>query len=414
MQRSHGNSLSVRRGIVGCLLVLLLAGIAAYGVQFQHGLGVTGLSRNVPWGLYISQFTFLVGIAASSVLLILPRYVHGKLDCAPLVIVGETVSIVALIEAMTFVLVDLGRPDRVLAIFLYPAPTSLMFWDILTLTGYLLLCLTILTGSLLSPHGAHQAWLRPLVLLSIPFAFGIHVVTALLYSGLAARGGWMSAILAPKFLATAFASGSALLLLLGSALTATRTLIVDRAAIARLAAIMTYALSASLLFSGLEAFTSLYSGIASSREHLHHLFVPDPENPGLAVGMLASTALSLVAIVVLLRPSFRRSPRLLYLASGAVLVSVLLEKGLVFIPSGFAPSALGEATDYHPSFIELLIACGIHAGGLLALIALLGPIASRARALQAHLDDNTDDALPPRSTFGKEEGVRVVDHQASA
>ncbi|HOU92392.1 MAG TPA: polysulfide reductase NrfD, partial [Polyangiaceae bacterium] len=147
-QRSPGIGL-LRRGVIAGLAVAILLGAVAYSVQFRHGLGVTGLSRAVPWGLYISQFTFLVGVAASSVLVVLPRHVHGRRDGAELVLVGEALSVAALLEAFTFVLVDLGRPERVLHVLLHPSPSSLMFWDILTLSGYLVVCAAVLAGSLL-------------------------------------------------------------------------------------------------------------------------------------------------------------------------------------------------------------------------------------------------------------------------
>jgi Ni/Fe-hydrogenase subunit HybB-like protein len=371
---------NLRRAVVLALGLLVTAGAVAYSVQLRHGLGVTGLSRAVPWGLYISQFTFFVGVAASSVLVVLPRHVHGRPDGEALVSVGEAVAISALVAAFSFVLVDLGRPARVLGVLLYAAPTSLMFWDVLTLSGYLGLCATVLGGTLLSPRGTHPRWLRVFVLASIPFAFGIHVVTALLYSGLVARTGFLSALLAPKFLATAFASGSALLLLLGSALDARRAIHVPPAALARLAALLTYALAAAVLFTALEVFTALYSGLPAGAQHLSHLFVPTPHSAWTAVPTLTATTLSVSALGVLLVPPLRARPVVLRSSAVAVLVAVFLEKGFVFVPSGFFPLPLGGEAVYAPSWLELTIATGIHAGAALIFLTLLAPIVARARA----------------------------------
>lgn len=380
MQRQPKEFGPLWRGVVAGLLAAILLGAAAYSAQFRQGLGVTGLSRAVPWGLYISQFTFLVGVAASSVLVVLPRHVHGREDGAELVLVGEALSVAALVGAFTFVLVDLGRPERVLYVLLYPAPSSLMFWDILTLSGYFVVCGAILAVALLARPGERGHAPRWLILLSIPLAFGIHVVTALLYAGLVARGGWMTALLAPKFLATAFASGAALLLLIARALDATRALPVPPSARARLAGIMTYALAATLLFSGLEAFTALYSGLPGGAAHLEHLFLPGPQSAGPAALTWISSGLGVLALGVLLSPALRRHPRLLDLAGAAVLASVFLEKGFVFIPSGFAPSALGADVGYVPSAIEIGVALGIHAGGALVFLALLRLVLARSRA----------------------------------
>ncbi len=359
------------RAFVGCLVLFLVLGLFAYGQQNRYGLSVTGLSRAVPWGLYISQFTFMVGVAASSVLVVLPRYVHGKADTARLVVVGEAISVAALTAAVTFVLVDLGRPSRVLAVLLNPQPTSLMFWDIMTLTGYFVLCATILGAALLTPPGSHANWTKPLVFLSIPFAIGIHVVTALLYAGLSARAGWMTAILAPKFLATAFASGSALLLLIASLLNAKKSIGIEESALDRLAAIMTYALAAVLLFTGLEVFTAAYSGSPAGAQHVAHLFVPGAHSSGMMLAMLASVGLAIVAFVILLWPALRRKRSVVYFACGAVIASVYIEKGFVFIPSGFFPTPLGEAASYSPSLLELLIALGVQSGAALVFLTLL-------------------------------------------
>jgi Ni/Fe-hydrogenase subunit HybB-like protein len=396
MQQRDGISLALGRSIVSCLAVLLVVGVAAYGYQFRNGLGVTGMSRNVPWGLYISQFTFLVGIAASSVLVILPHYVHGNSDFEPLVLVGESISVSALFGAISFVLVDLGQPSRVLAVILYASPTSLMFWDIVTLTVYFLLCSTILTTSLVLPKGSHPNWLRPLILLSVPFAFGIHVVTALIYSGLAARAGWMTAILAPKFLATAFASGSALLMLLSSALRGMRRLRIEPATTARLATVMTYALCATLLFTALEVFTGVYSGIPSTEEHAVHLLVPSGHSPGPASLMLFSLALSLVALGILLTPATRQRSTMVHWAGAMVLVSVLVEKGFTFILSGFIPSAFGENVAYHPSTPEVLIAGGIYAGAMLIFGALLGPVTRQLKTSTIEIPDKESSCATSR------------------
>lgn len=378
MQQRQNDSSAVMRGVVGVLVCVLLAGLAAYAYQDRNGLGVTGMSRDVAWGLYISQFTFLVGIAASSVLVVLPRYAHGQSDLEPMVLIGECVSISALIAAFSFVLVDLGRPSRVLGVILHAAPSSLMFWDIATLSVYFLLCLTVLVSSLVLPAGAHPGWLRRLALGSVPFAFGIHIVTALLYSGLAARPGWMTAILAPKFLATAFASGSSLLMLLAGALDNAGRLTVGRAATDRLATLMTYTLCATLLFSALEVFTAVYSGIPATEHHALHLLVPGAHGWGFTELMLASLLLYAAALCALLVPAWRRHRRFVHGAGVMIIVATLLEKGLLFIPTGFAPSAFGENVGYRPSLVEALVAAGIYAAALLVFLTLLGPAVAHA------------------------------------
>ncbi len=345
-----------------------LLGLVAYSVQYRKGLGVTGLSREAPWGLYISQFTFLVGIGASAVTVLLPYYVHRQKTFARALLLGEVIAVIALTQALLCVLVDLGQPTRLLNIFFYPSPSSLMFWDCLTLGGYLTLSLVGLLAVWFAGDRSPAPWVRGLALATIPWAIGIHVVTALLYAGLAARPAWMTAVLAPRFLATAFASGPALLLLLAAGLARAKRFDVGREASDRLRVIMTYAALASLLLGVLEAFTALYSGIPSAGEHLEYLFRGLEGHTGLVAASYGAWGLLVAALAVLLLPVLRRRRGLVLAATAAVLTSVLLEKGLTLVSSGFVPSPLGYVLDYRPSVIELGIVVGIYAGGALAFV----------------------------------------------
>src|SRR5450759_652837 len=336
----------------GILLALVLLGGTAYVLQSRSGLGVTGLSRETPWGLYISQFTFLVGLGASAVTVLLPYYVHRQKVFARALILGEIVAVIALTQALLFVMVDLGQPARLLNIVLFPSPSSLMFWDCLTLGGYLTLSVVGLAAVLFARGRTPPAWLRVLAIATIPWAIGIHVVTALLYAGLSARPAWMTAVLAPRFLATAFASGPALLILLAGGLARAKVFDVGREAVDRLSTIMTYAATASVLLAALEAFTALYSGVPAAGEHLAYLFLGLDGHFGLVVWTYSSWILLLLALAVLLIPGLRRRPALAYAATASVLVSVLIDKGLCLVTSGFVPSPLGYVRDYRPSLVE--------------------------------------------------------------
>lgn len=386
-----------RLSLIAALLATLLLGACAYSVQFRYGLGVSALSRRVPWGLYISQFAFLVGIAASSVVILVPQTIHRRPSSEPLVTLGETVSVIALLGAISFVLVDLGRPARLVGMLLHPCPSSLMFWDIVALGGYLVLCSSILVSSLLTKGRPSPSWFRGLVLLSIPWACAIHIVTALLFCGLSARPGWMTAILAPKFLATAFASGAALLYLLSQMLGRARPASGDGEAARGLLVVMAYAVLAVLLLSFLEVFTAYYAGLPEPSMHLKHLYglgslVPGsaPTPPSALQGstarwMMVASLLLAFSLFLLLVSRWRGHGRLMTLACAAVLSSVFIEKGLWFVPSGFEPSSLGYLSGYRPSIIEILVATGIYSGGALAFLAACGmylarPLSSSAQA----------------------------------
>lgn len=124
-------------------LLFLLAVIAGCGLvylqQLQEGLSITGMSRDVSWGLYISQFTYLVGVAASAVMLVLPAYFHHYKKFKRMIIFGEFMAISAVVMCALFIVVDLGQPQRMMNVLLHPTPNSVMFYDMIVLIGYLTL-----------------------------------------------------------------------------------------------------------------------------------------------------------------------------------------------------------------------------------------------------------------------------------
>ena len=201
-------------------LLFLLAVIAGCGLvylqQLQEGLSITGMSRDVSWGLYISQFTYLVGVAASAVMLVLPAYFHHYKKFKRMIIFGEFMAISAVVMCALFIVVDLGQPQRMMNVLLHPTPNSVMFYDMIVLIGYLTLNAVI--GWVTLEAERHDVeppkWIKPLIYLSILWAFSIHTVTGFLYAGIPGRHYWLTAIMAARFLASAFCSGPAILLLL--------------------------------------------------------------------------------------------------------------------------------------------------------------------------------------------------------
>ena len=357
---------------VGVLVCVVVSGAVAYARQLSLGLGITGLTRDTPWGLYVGQLAFLVGVAASAVMVVLPYSLHDCAAFAKLTVIGEMLSISALVCAVLFVFVDMGAPARVFNVLMHPAPTSPMFWDFLVLFGYLAVNTALAKGALATVRtGAPPPrWYAPLVYVSIPLAFAIHTVTALLFAGLAARPGWLTAILAPRFLASAFASGPSLLVLLGLFLRRTGRFDVGREALGKLAVIATYALVANVFFAALEVFTDAYSGLGDHREHVSYLFFGLGGRAPLAPWTWGSAALSLVAVAVLIVPRARRNDAVLAFASAAVVASVWMDKGVCLIVSGFVPSPTGEVVVYRPTLPEIAITAGIYAAGALLFLAL--------------------------------------------
>ncbi len=366
------------------LIALLILGIAIgfffYLKQLEYGLGITGMSRDVTWGLYIAQFTFLVGVAASAVMVVLPYYLHNYKVFGRITILGEFLAVAAVVMCLAFVLVDLGQPARAFNVLLYPSPNSILFWDMVVLSGYLLLNIVIgwtVLGSekkMVPP----PKWVKPLIYLSIPWAISIHTVTAFIYAGLPGRSFWLTAIMAPRFLGSAFASGPALLIIFCLILRRFTRFDPGKEAIQALAKIITYALLASIFFVAMEIFTVFYSQIPEHKHHFLFLFAGLEGNTFLVPWMWTAVFLAALALVILLYPAYRQNENLLVVACGAVFFSLWIEKGLGLVIPGFIPNPMQKISEYHPTGPEIAITVGVWALGLL-ILSLLYKVAISVR-----------------------------------
>jgi len=354
------------------LLAVISGGVACWFWQFSEGLTITGLSRDVVWGFYIAQFTFLVGVAASAVMVVLPYYLHDYKAFGKMTILGEFLAIPAVIMCMLFIFVDMGMPNRILNMILYPSPRSMMFWDGIALGGYLVLNIVISHWTLSSERREEPPpnWLKPIILLSIPWAVSIHTVTAFLYAGLAGRPFWLTAILAPRFLASAFAAGPAILLLLAFFVRKVSTFDPGKQAIDTLAKIVTYAMTINVFFVLMELFTALYSDIPEHVNHFQFLFMGLEGETTLAPWMWASSILAVVSLIVMINPKTRCNDNWLLFGCAAVVVSLWIDKGLGMVIAGFVPNPLGKVVHYAPTAPELMISLAIYAIGALVLTGL--------------------------------------------
>jgi molybdopterin-containing oxidoreductase family membrane subunit len=356
---------------VALLLAMIGLGLIFYVRQWSLGLGITGMGRDISWGLYIANFTFLVGVAASAVMVVLPYYLHNFRAFGRITIFGEFLAVSAVTMSVLFIFVDLGQPARVFNILLYPSPQSVLFWDMIVLNLYLILNLIIGWRTLEAERQeeAPPTWLKPLIIISIPLAISIHTVTAFIYSGLGARPFWLTALLAPRFLASAFASGPALLIILCLIMRRFTKFDAGQEAIQKISLIVTYALSIHIFFFLVELFTVFYGGIPEHIHHFQYLFGPGGQ-PLLTVSAWISLILAWAAFFLLINPRTRKAEGTLIYALLAVIVSVWIEKGLSFVVPGFIPSPLGEISRYSPTIAEIIITKGVWAFGLLILTIL--------------------------------------------
>jgi Ni/Fe-hydrogenase subunit HybB-like protein len=359
-------------GWMTALLAVIGVGFACYLWQFQFGLGITGMSRDVSWGFYIAQFTFLVGVAASAVMVVLPYYLHNYKAFGRITILGEFLAVASVTMCILFIFVDLGQPIRVMNVLLHPTPNSILFWDMIVLNGYLFLNIIIGWNVLEAERNnvAPAGWLKPLIYLSIPWAVSIHTVTAYLYCGLPGRGFWLTAILAPRFLSSAFAAGPAFLILLCMIVRKLSNFDPGKEQIQSLAKVVAYAISVNVFFFLCEVFVVFYSNIPEHMDHLKYLFVGLQGHGVLVPWMWASMILMVVSIILLVNPVTRKNETVLIVACITVFVGTWIDKGLGMISGGFVPNPLHHVNEYVPTLPEILIALAIWAIGFLVLTAL--------------------------------------------
>ena len=356
--------------------IIAIGGIS-YLRQYFYGLGITGLSRDVSWGIYIAQFTFLVGVAAGGVMLVLPYYIHNFKAFGRITILGEFLAIPALLMCMMFIMVDLGQPLRALNVMLHPTPNSMMFWDMCVLMGYLFL--NILCGWVILTAERKQVappkWIYFFIYLSIPFAFSIHTVTAMLYCGLPGRHFWLSAIIAPRFLASAFAAGPCLIVVMALILKRVANFDAGKEAIDKMVTIIIYAAIANMFFLSLEFFVGFYSQIPGHMHTLQYLF-SGVEHHGhvynnLVPFMWAFLILFVIGIALVTYPGTRRGNDLwLGVGCASIFLAFWLDKGVGFVIGGFVPTPTDEITEYYPHLNELLITAGVWAVGFFILTIL--------------------------------------------
>ena len=362
---------------VSLLLLLMALGIASYVKQSQYGLIATSMRDQVSWGFYIGNFTFLVGVAAAAIMLVIPAYVYNWKPLKEIVILGELLAVSAIIMCLLFILVDMGHPERFWHMFpiigRLRLGQSLLSWDSVVLTLYLALNFIIVTHFLyrafhIKPYS--KRYIIPLVLLSIPAGIGIHTITAFLYNGIAARPFWNNAILAPKFLASAFCSGPAIMLILFQVLRRTTRLEIEDRALWTVAELMAYTMFFNLFLTGAEIYKEAYSDTEHRLFTDYLYFGIGDHNKIVPFGWLALIC-DFIAFILFLIPKTRKN--LITLNIGAVLIysGVYIEKGIGLIIPGFTPSTLGEIYEYFPSKTEIFITIGIFSAGFLLYTFML-------------------------------------------
>ncbi|MBI5365601.1 MAG: polysulfide reductase NrfD [Planctomycetes bacterium] len=363
-----------------CWVLLLLALVAwgadAYLTQFKDGLILSNMRDEVSWGFYVGNFTFLVGVAAAAVLLVIPAYVYEWKPIKEVAILGELLAISAIVMCLLFVIVDMGRPDRFWHVIPFLGvlnfPRSLLAWDCLVLNAYLGLNVFIVVYLLYCTYvGKHynKALAGPLILFSVPLAISIHTVTAFLYNGMPSRPFWNASILAPRFLCSAFCSGPAIMIIVFQILQRTTRLKIQNEAIWKVAELMAYAMFLNLFLLGAEVFKEYYSA-TQHLVHFQYLFSGFHGANSLVVYSWAAIACSVISFVLFLVPATRRNFVTLNLGCLLIYTGVYIEKGIGLVVPGFTPSILGEIYEYVPTLNEVRIGGAVFSIGFLVFTFL--------------------------------------------
>jgi molybdopterin-containing oxidoreductase family membrane subunit len=395
------------------LSIILLLGINAWARQLVHGLYVTGMSDQVSWGVYIANFTFIVGVAAAAAMLVIPVYIYNNRELHDLVIFGELLAVAAILMCLAFVTVDLGRPDRfwhlIPGIGKFNFPGSMLSWDVIVLNGYLLLNVHI-CGYLLYCRYQGRTPARwfyiPFVFVAIGWAVSIHTVTAFLYVGLGGRPFWNSSIVGPRFLASAFTAGPALIILALQVIRSVTDYRISDRALLTLRSIVQVSMLINVFLLVNEIFKEFYTRtahVASSQ----YLFYGLQGYHALVPWIWVAISFNLIAMFLLVLP-LSKSLKYLNVACVLAIVGIWIEKGMGLVVPGFIPSPLGEIIEYTPTLNETLVCLGIWAFGFLAYTVFLRmsiPIlqGKLTRANEGRPDYETLAALPePVATHSTE------------
>jgi molybdopterin-containing oxidoreductase family membrane subunit len=359
------------------LLGLMAIGAVAYLQQLNEGLIVTAMRDQVSWGFYISNFTFLVGVAAAAVLLVIPAYVYHWKPIKEIAVLGELLAVSAIVMCLMFVTVDIGHPERfwhlIPKIGLLNFPQSLLAWDVVVLNTYLVINLTVSVFILYNRYyqrEPNKKFTTPLLLLSIPSAISIHTVTAFLYNGLGARPFWNSSILVPRFLASAFCSGPAFMILIFFLVRKYTKFKIEDEAIQKVAEIIAYAMFINLLLLGAELFKEYYTGSVHLAP-VQYLFQGLHGHSALVPWIWTAMIFNVTAFILFLNPATRKNNVTLVMGCILVFIGVYIEKGMGLVIPGFIPDVLHEIYEYAPTGTELLLAMGIWAAGLFVFTMLL-------------------------------------------
>ncbi|MEW8138073.1 MAG: sulfate reduction electron transfer complex DsrMKJOP subunit DsrP [Candidatus Thiodiazotropha endolucinida] len=355
---------------------IMLWGYGEY-VQIANGMIVTNLNDQVSWGFYLANFVFMVGVAAAAVTVVFPAYVYKHKELHRIVVLGEMIAIAAVVMCLLFVVAHMGRPDRLWHIFpvigIFNWPHAMLTWDVIVLSGYLLLNIVGGFYYLYKKYAGtevNMAFYLPIVYIAIVWALSIHTVTAFLINTMPARPMWFHSMMPIKFITTAFAAGPSLIIIVFLLVRRFTPMKIADEAFHLLSQIVVWCLGIALFLTMSEIVTELYPATEHSLGLQYLMFGHNGLN---SLVPYFWTALSLMvgSFVLLLIPRIRKNLTLLPFICVAAFVGIWVEKGMGLMLPGVIPTPIGEFAEYTPSHIELMVVGGVWAIGFFLLTFML-------------------------------------------
>ncbi|GMR19806.1 MAG: polysulfide reductase NrfD [Gammaproteobacteria bacterium] len=346
-------------------------------MQLSEGMIITGLTDQVSWGLYLANFVFLVGVAAGAVTVVFPAYVYKHKALHEVAVLSEMLAIAAVVMCLLFVLNHMGRPERIWHMIPYIGifnwPNSMLDWDVLVLSVYLLLNVVGGFYFLYKKYGSQElnkGFYMSIIYIAIVWALSIHTVTAFLINTMPARPMWHTGMMPIRFIITAFAAGPSLIILVFLTIRSNTKLWIKDEAIDMLSTIVVWCLGIALFLTLSEIVTELYHPTEHSAGLSYLMFGYNGLN-NLVPWFWSSLIMMIAAFIMLLIPRIRKDYGKLQIAVVLAFIGIWIEKGMGLMIPGSIPSPIGEFTQYTPSLLEVFNSLGNWAIGFIVLTILL-------------------------------------------
>lgn len=392
--------------IISLIVFIVIAGWA-YVIQYRTGLGVTSMSDYVSWGLYIASFVFFVAIALVGMLISAVAGLLGQKWITPIARIAEMIALAFVMMAGIVIVVDMGRPDRLLNVFLHFRFQSPIFWDVTVVTTYVAISALLLILPMLPDLGIMRnhlkgdvpkwkwmiynilslGWvgtpmqykilhktIRVLLILIIPVALSIHTVTSWL-SALTLRAGWDSTIFGPYYVSGAFVAGSGALLVAMYFIRRGFSLqeYITDFHFDKMGKLMVLVSLVYLYFNINEFLVPGYKMKTNDAIHLHTLFQGE-----YSLMFWLTQIFGLILPIILGLFKKMRKPLPMMLIGSALVVGAWYKRVIIIVPTlvhAYLPiqNVPEDFTNYSPTGIEITITLGVIAMAVL-IVSILAKI----------------------------------------